>query len=62
MRIAYVDCFSGASGNMILGALLDAGLELDRLEAGLAKLPVGGYKMEIQPVCRHGLHGTFVDV
>ncbi len=62
MRIAYVDCFSGASGNMILGALLDAGLELDRLEAGLAKLPVGGYKMEIQPVRRHGLHGTFVDV
>ena len=62
MNIAYVDCFSGASGNMFLGALLDAGLELKRLEAELAKLPVGGYKMEIQPVRRHGLHGTFVDV
>ena len=62
MRIAYVDCFSGASGNMFLGALLDAGLESERLEAELAKLPVGGYKMEVQPVRRHGLHGTYVDV
>ena len=59
MRIAYVDCFSGASGNMFLGALLDAGLEADRLEAyrleaELAKLQVGGYSMEIKPVRRHG--------
>ena len=62
MKIAYVDCFSGASGNMFLGALLDAGLEIDRLEAELANLQVDGYKMEIRSVRRHGLHASYVDV
>ena len=33
MRIAYFDCFSGVSGDMILGALIDAGLELQQLES-----------------------------
>ena len=62
MKIAYVDCFSGASGNMFLGALLDAGLEAARLEAELAKLQMGGYSMEIQPVRRHGMHATYVEI
>ena len=36
MKIAYFDCFSGASGDMLLGCLLDAGLRLEDLEADLA--------------------------
>jgi len=39
MRIAYFDCFSGVSGNMILGALLDAGLPLDDLRRELYVTP-----------------------
>ena len=38
--IAYFDCFSGASGDMILGALVDAGLPLEELKEGLAVLPM----------------------
>ena len=37
-RVAYFDCFSGASGDMILGALLDAGLALEALQAEVGKL------------------------
>ena len=46
--IAYFDCFSGISGDMTLGALVDAGLPLDRLIDGLrAGLPdLGGYRIE----------------
>ena len=40
-NIAYFDCFSGASGDMILAAMLDAGLGLDDLRADLEGLAVG---------------------
>jgi uncharacterized protein (TIGR00299 family) protein len=60
--IAYLDCFSGISGNMMLGALLDAGLELERLEAELGKLPLSGYELKVETVKRHGLSGTHVEV
>lgn len=43
---AYLDCFSGISGDMLLGALLDAGLPLADLEEQLARLPVSGYRLE----------------
>ncbi|MDZ7599586.1 MAG: selenium cofactor biosynthesis protein YqeC [Desulfobacterales bacterium] len=42
MKIAYFDCFAGASGDMILGALLDAGLALDLLRDALGRLPLAG--------------------
>ncbi len=61
-RIAYFDCFSGISGNMILGALLDLGLPQAELEADLAKLPLDGYRLQVTPVSKHGLGGTYVDV
>lgn len=62
MRIAYLDCFSGISGNMMLGALLDAGLELERLQAELAKLDLSGYRIVAREVRRRGLKGTYVEV
>jgi uncharacterized protein (TIGR00299 family) protein len=61
-RIAYFDCASGASGDMLLGALVDLGLPLDSLRAELAKLPVRGYTLEAHRVHRSGLHATKVDV
>lgn len=57
-RVAYVDCFSGASGDMLLGALLDAGVAIDQLRAGLATLPVRGWTLQAQPAAQHGISGT----
>ncbi|MHC1745105.1 MAG: nickel pincer cofactor biosynthesis protein LarC [Syntrophobacteraceae bacterium] len=58
MKIAYFDCFSGASGDMILGALLDAGLSLDHLAGELARLHLSHYDIQAQKVSRRGLGGT----
>ena len=62
MRIAYFDCFSGISGDMTLGALVDVGVDMAVLQAELAKLPVTGYRLERRVVKRGGLRGTKVDV
>ncbi len=62
MRIAYFDPFSGASGDMILGALLDAGLSLTALRAELGKLRLANYTLTVTHVNRHGLAGTSVTV
>ena len=62
MNIAYFDCFSGASGDMLLGSLLDAGLSLADLKADLAQLAVGGYKLAAERVTRRGLTGTHLRV
>ena len=52
MKTLYFDAFSGASGDMVLGALLHAGLSLDALRAELARLPVAGYALEAGHVAR----------
>jgi hypothetical protein len=57
MRIAYFDCFAGASGDMILGALLDAGVPLEHLNAELAKLGLGHFDIQASRVERQGLGG-----
>ena len=62
MRVAYFDCFSGISGNMILGALLDAGLEFGALKEGLAKLGLSGYEIKAKRVLKRYIAGTLVDV
>jgi uncharacterized protein (TIGR00299 family) protein len=54
-RIAYLDCFSGVSGDMLLGALLDAGAGEAELRAELARLPLSGYTFASQRVTRAGL-------
>ncbi|MCX6020160.1 MAG: nickel pincer cofactor biosynthesis protein LarC [Chloroflexi bacterium] len=62
MRVAYFDCFAGASGDMILGALVNAGLPLETLAARLAALPVTGYRLTETPAQRGPMAGTKVDV
>ena len=58
MKIAYFDCFAGASGDMILGALLDAGLALDRLRDALRRLQLEHYTLDVRPVVKQGLGGS----
>ena len=62
MRIAYFDCFSGASGDMLLASLLDAGLSLDDLRADLSSLDMGSYRLLPRKVTRHGLTGTHLRI
>ncbi|WIG60446.1 MAG: hypothetical protein OJF49_003194 [Ktedonobacterales bacterium] len=56
--LAYLDCFSGISGDMLLGALLDAGLRLDDLRVGLAALKLPGYTLDAEAVTDKGISGT----
>jgi pyridinium-3,5-bisthiocarboxylic acid mononucleotide nickel chelatase len=62
MKIAYFDCFSGASGDMCLGALVDAGVPVDELVKELGKLPVRGFHLKARKVRRSGISATKVDV
>ncbi len=62
MKILYYDCFSGISGDMNLGALLDLGVSPDTLTGGLEKLNTGGWRLEITRDQRHGISGTKVTV
>src|SRR6266851_3649012 len=57
-RAVLVDCFSGASGDMLLGALVDAGVAVDSLRDGLLGLPVRGWRLEAGPAQQHGIGGT----
>lgn len=58
----YFDCFSGISGDMILGSLVDAGLPMKKLIDELSHLPIGGYDIEAKKVRRSGFTATKVDV
>jgi pyridinium-3,5-bisthiocarboxylic acid mononucleotide nickel chelatase len=61
MRLAYLDCFSGISGDMFLGALVDAGVPAQLLEETVAALGLGA-TLEISRVIRNGIAATKVDV
>src|ERR1039457_2419095 len=61
MRIAYLDCFSGISGDMFLGALVDVGVSPKFLEDTVAALDIGA-RLEISRVVRGGIAATKVDV
>jgi pyridinium-3,5-bisthiocarboxylic acid mononucleotide nickel chelatase len=62
MTLAYFDCFSGISGDMTLGALVDAGLPIGILRSELAKLDLPGYTLSSEKVRRSGLAATKVHI
>lgn len=62
MKLCYFDCFSGISGDMLLGALVDAGADLSRIEAELRRLPVSGWTLAAEKVKRGALQATQVRV
>lgn len=62
MKAAYFDCYSGVSGDMILGALIDAGLDPSALINTLAALPLSGYEITTEKVVKNGMAATRVTV
>jgi uncharacterized protein (TIGR00299 family) protein len=59
---AYFDCFSGISGDMTLGALIDLGAPVDWLQKELSRLPLNGFQLTATPVMRNGIRATFASV
>lgn len=62
MKIAYLDCFSGISGDMTVGAFLDAGLKLSLLRKRLAALKLTGYRIDAGKTIRGMIKGTKFNV
>ena len=62
MKIAYFDCSSGISGDMTLGALVDAGCSLAEIESQLRQLPVSGWRVSAEKVTKRGFRATQVKV
>jgi uncharacterized protein (TIGR00299 family) protein len=61
MRVAYVEMIGGASGNMLLGALIDAGADPDAIERALRTIPVSGWKLERSRTNKRGIAAAYVD-
>lgn len=57
-RVAWFHCFSGIAGDMALGALVDAGADLDEVRSLLERLPISGWELEAEPVLRCGIAAT----
>jgi uncharacterized protein (TIGR00299 family) protein len=62
MRVAYFDCFSGVAGDMILGALIDLGVDVSILQKELTKLPLSGYEIKVQSVERNHIAAKDVTI
>ena len=62
MKTLYFDCFAGASGNMILGALIAAGADVESLKAELGKLNLPEFELAVEKVDRSGISSTHVEV
>jgi hypothetical protein len=62
MKILYLDCFSGISGDMFIGALLDLGLDFDRLKDQLSSLPLSGYEISLTHTVKKGIRSTLFTV
>jgi uncharacterized protein (TIGR00299 family) protein len=59
---AYFDCFSGISGDMTLGALIDLGAPVEWLQDELLRLPLKGFRVTATPIMRNGIRATFASV
>lgn len=62
MRTLYLDAFSGISGDMFIGALLDLGVDFKQFETELAKLNVPGYHLHAERIAKSSIYGTDFDV
>ncbi|MCS7264387.1 MAG: nickel pincer cofactor biosynthesis protein LarC [Armatimonadetes bacterium] len=62
MLVAYFDCFAGISGDMTLGALLDAGAPIDKLISGLKTLPLSGWDLKVERIRKGAIAATSVSV
>jgi uncharacterized protein (TIGR00299 family) protein len=62
MKLAYFDCFSGISGDMALGALVDAGCPVEHLRGELRGLRVAGWELTAEKVWKNGMAATYVKV
>ncbi len=62
MMLAYLDCFSGISGDMTLGALVDLGVPLTWLKEKIAHMPLEGFDIQAEAVTRNGIQATKVNV
>ena len=61
-RVLYLDCVAGVAGDMLLGALLDAGADPQRVRAGLAGLGIEGLELRTEPVTRHAISATHATI
>ncbi len=61
-KAIYIQAHSGIAGNMLAGALIDLGVPQPHIETELAKLPVGGYRLEVNKVNKRGITATYFDV
>ena len=61
-RLLYVDCVAGVAGDMLLGALIDAGADADGVRAGLGGLAVDGLRLELSRTQRHGIAAARLEV
>jgi pyridinium-3,5-bisthiocarboxylic acid mononucleotide nickel chelatase len=61
-RIAYLDCFSGVSGNMLLGALLDCGVDQEAFRAQLSRVGLSGFQLEVEQSHKSGLRGLHITI
>src|SRR5438093_9689949 len=61
MKLLYLDCFAGISGDMFLGALIDIGVSEDALRGELAKLKLPGYTISTRRVVKQNIAATKFD-
>ncbi len=62
MKVVHLDCFAGIAGDMLLGALIDAGASADDVRAGLAALPIRGWELRAEATRRGSIAATKVEI